>query len=77
MFCDGVGDDLAGEREEQAGSLDQQERLQRLFREVAEAEQAGVAQVDQEVDAVVRPGGDLDLEHDFMDVFGDAGRRRC
>ena len=50
---DRVGDDLAGEREQQARRLDQQERRQRFFREVAQSEQAGVAQVDQEMDAAV------------------------
>ena len=56
---DGFGDDLAGEREQQARRFDQQERRQRLFGNVAEAEQAGVAQVDDEMGAVVRLGGRL------------------
>ncbi len=57
-----LGDDLAREGEEQARRLDEQEGLERFFRQVAKAEQPGVAQVDDEMDAVVRAGGDVDLQ---------------
>ena len=75
MFADRVGDDLAREREEQARRLDQQERLKRLLGDVAEAEQAGVAEVDDEMDAVVRARRDFDLQRDFVDVVAGAARR--
>ena len=66
-----IGDDLAGEREQQARRFDQQERRQRFVGEIAQPVEAGVAEVDQEVDALVGAGRDLDLEHDLVDVVGD------
>src|SRR3954453_13933988 len=64
--ADGVGDDLASEREEQARSLDQKERLQRLIRDVPEAKETCVGEVYDEMDAVVRTSGDFDLQGDLV-----------
>ena len=44
--------------------------LKRLLGHVAEAEQARVAQVHDEMDAVLRARGNLDLQRDLVDVFG-------
>ena len=72
---DGFGDDLPGEREDQARRFDQQERRQRFVGDAAEPEQPGVAQVDDEMDAIVRPRRDFDLQRDFVDIVGGLVRR--
>jgi hypothetical protein len=64
-------DDLAGEREQQARSLDQEEGPKGLFREVAKSEQPAVAQLDHELDAAVRPGRNVELDHDLVNVVRD------
>ena len=66
-----LGDNLPGEWEQHARRLDQQEGRKRFFRNVAEGEQAGIGQVDDEVRAIVRLGADLDLQRDLMDIVGD------
>ena len=68
----GVGDDLAGEREQEARRLGEQEGLELLGGHVPEREQAGIEQLDAEGDALVGLGGDLDLEHDLVHVLADA-----
>ena len=75
VFANRVGDDLASEREDQARSFDQKERLKRIGGHVPKTEEAGVAEVDDEMDAVLGASRDLDLEGDFVDVVGGASGR--
>ena len=49
----------------------QQEWPHGVFRNVAHREQSAVGQVDQEMHALVGPGGDFDFEADFMDLVAD------
>src|SRR5690348_4258581 len=62
----GVGDDLAGKREEEPRRLDQQEGCDRLVGHVADGEQATIAEVDNEMDAVLRPRRNVEFERHFM-----------
>ena len=41
------------------------------------AEQAGIAQIDDEMRALVGRGGDVDLQHHLVHVVGDLVDRRC
>jgi hypothetical protein len=68
---DRVGDHLAREGEEQPRSFDQQERRERLFRQVAQAEETAVSEVDHEMHPILGAGGRLDLERHLVDVVAD------
>ncbi|KHA62736.1 hypothetical protein NI18_21210 [Sphingomonas sp. Ant20] len=64
----------AGEREEQARGLAQQEGLDMLGRDVAQPEQARKGQVDDEGDLAVGLGADVDLQHDLVHLVADLRR---
>jgi hypothetical protein len=68
---DRLADDLSSEREQQPRRFYQEKRRDRLVGKVAKAEEPGEAQVDQEVDSVLRLRLDLDLEQNFVDFVGD------
>src|SRR5262245_58561082 len=67
---DGVRDDLAREREQQARALDHHDRMQVLLRDVLHAEDAGVEHLELEQDHAGAFRLALDLELDLDVVLG-------
>src|SRR5205085_6812317 len=65
-------DDLAREWEEQARRFDHQEHRQHLVGYVAQGEETAVAQVDDEMRAIVGARRDVELERHFVNTFAGA-----
>ena len=61
----GIGDDLAGEGEEQARALDQHDRVDRLLGDVDQAEDAGIDQLDGEKRGFAVDGARLEAQLDL------------
>ena len=59
-------DHAAGEREQQARALDQQQRLEAVLRHIEQAEYATVGQLDDERDLVAGFGFGVQLQRDLV-----------
>ncbi len=69
--ADGLGDDLAGEREEQPRAFDHHHRLNVALRDVQYPEDAGIVQLELEQSVCVLAGGAFEQQFDLVIGLGD------